>query len=118
MQLPSTWRERIAEAGIDPETFEVIAGEELKWARAWRQFCEYDGYRIDRQRVWNVSGEAAAWPCPEIGWEARANSKVMRGKKKAMEQEKESPESLGKGSAGYDVTRRFRKRISMRVEGE
>jgi hypothetical protein len=118
IKLPPNWKGRIGEAGIDPETMSVEPGEEQKWARAWKQFCEYDSFRIDRQRVWNATNEPAPWPCPELTWEARANSKVMRGKKKALEQEKETQESSAKGSEGYDVTRRFRKRISMRQEGE
>ena len=116
IRLPPNWKGRVAEAGINWETMCVV--EEAKWARAWRQFCEYDSYRIDRQRVWNATNEPAPWPCPELTWQARANSKVMRGKKKALEEEEGAQESLGKGSAGYDVTRKFRKRISMREEGE
>lgn len=109
IRLPPKWKERIGEAGIDWETMEVRAGEEMKWARAWKQFCEYDSFRIDRQRQWNALGEAAEWPCPELSWEARANSKVMRGKVK--EEVKEEGEEPGRE---YDVTRRYRKRMAMR----
>jgi hypothetical protein len=112
MRLPANWKERIREAGIDWERMEVIEGERLKWARAWKQFLEYDGFKLDRQRTWNAIGEPAAWPPPVIGWEARANSKVMRGKreKERTEERKEAP------SGGFDVTKGFRKRVSMRVE--
>jgi hypothetical protein len=111
MRLPPNWKERIGEAGIEWETMEVIVGEEMKWARAWRQFCEYDSYRSDRQRQWNTLEEVAEWPCPELRWEARANSKVMRGKKGAKEGGEEEEKEK---EHGYDVMRGFRKRLRMR----
>ena len=123
MRLPPNWKERIREAGIDWETMSIVAGEELKWARAWKQFCDFDSYTSERQRKGNALGEAAPWPPPEIGWEARANSKKMRGKGKAQQQQESgqgeelAQEEGSKAKAkGYDVTRAFRKRIGMRVE--